>query len=168
LRKPPLMFGGAHGAMRLPQNLVGLDLRRRSRAPLCRVNATQLLCVWTTFPGARALGTSFSSMIGLSTYLKSSCLQRGEATKGLGWRLEVCRIRSGASRDRHEDVVYLDFMVLHCHLVVDVTAISARTNTNVPHIGARLPLPGGLALGAKHGKLDADLSTSALLGTPSV
>jgi hypothetical protein len=58
----------------------------------------------------------------------------------------------------------------HCieNLVVDVTVTSARTNTNVPRIGARLPLPGGLALGAQHGKLDADLRTSALLGTPSV
>jgi hypothetical protein len=58
-------------------------------------------------------------------------------------------------------------MAPHLHLVVDVTVTSARTNTNVPHI-ARLPLPGSLALGAQHGKLDADLRTSALLGTPSV
>jgi hypothetical protein len=28
------------------------------------------------------------------------------------------------------------------HLLVDVTVTSARTNTNVPCIGARLPLPG--------------------------
>jgi hypothetical protein len=34
---------------------------------------------------------------------------------------------------------------------------------------ARLPLHGSLALGAQHGKLDADLlRTFALLGTPSV
>jgi hypothetical protein len=45
---------------------------------------------------------------------------------------------------------------------------SARTYTNVPRIGARLPLQGSLALGAQHGKLDADLRTFALLGTPSV
>jgi hypothetical protein len=56
----------------------------------------------------------------------------------------------------------------HRHLVVDVTVTSARTSTNVPCVGARLPLPGSLALGAQHGKLDADLGTSALLGTPSV
>jgi hypothetical protein len=31
-----------------------------------------------------------------------------------------------------------------------------------------LSLPGSLALGAQHGKLDADLRTFALLGTPSV
>jgi hypothetical protein len=30
------------------------------------------------------------------------------------------------------------------------------------------PISGSLALGAQHGKLDADLRTSALLGTPSV
>jgi hypothetical protein len=40
--------------------------------------------------------------------------------------------------------------------------------TNVPLTGARLPLPDNLALGAQHGKLDADLRASALLGTPSV
>jgi hypothetical protein len=59
-------------------------------------------------------------------------------------------------------------MAPHRHLAVDVTVTSARTNTNVPRIGARLPLLGRLALGAQHGKLDADLRTSALLGTPSV
>jgi hypothetical protein len=36
------------------------------------------------------------------------------------------------------------------------------------YIGARLPFPGSLALGAQHGKLEADFRTSALLGTPSV
>jgi hypothetical protein len=59
-------------------------------------------------------------------------------------------------------------MAPHRHLVVDVTVTSARTNTNVPRIGARLPLLGSLAFGAQQGKLDADLRTSALLGTPSV
>jgi hypothetical protein len=59
-------------------------------------------------------------------------------------------------------------MAPHRHLVVDVTVTNARTNTNVPRIGARLPLLGSLALGAHHGKLDADLRTFALLGTPSV
>jgi hypothetical protein len=59
-------------------------------------------------------------------------------------------------------------MAPHHHLVVDVTVTSARTNINVPHIGARRPLPGNLALGGHHCKLDADLRTSALLGTPSV
>jgi hypothetical protein len=87
-----------------------------------------------------------------------------------GWSSAVFgrRIRSGASRDRPGDVVWLDFMAPHRHLAVDVTVTSPRTNTNVPRIGARLPLPGSLALGAQQGKLDADLSTSALLGTPSV
>jgi hypothetical protein len=59
-------------------------------------------------------------------------------------------------------------MAPHRHLVVDVTVTSARTNTNVPCIGARVPLPCSLAFGAEHGKLDADLHTFALLGTPSV
>jgi hypothetical protein len=60
-------------------------------------------------------------------------------------------------------------MAPHRHLVVDVTVTSARTNTNAPRIGARLPLCGSLALGAQHGKLNADLRTFALIvGTPSV
>jgi hypothetical protein len=57
-------------------------------------------------------------------------------------------------------------MAPHRHLVVDVTIISARTYTSVPRICPRLPLSGSLALGAQHGKLDADLRNSALLGTP--
>jgi hypothetical protein len=76
-------------------------------------------------------------------------------TKGRDLQLEVRWILSGASRDRHEDVAWLDFMAPHRHLVVDVTDTSAHKNTNVPRIGARLPLPSGLALGAQHGKLDA-------------
>jgi hypothetical protein len=65
-------------------------------------------------------------------------------------------------------VVWLEFMAPHRHLVVDVTVINARTNTNVLRIGARLALQGSLALGAQHCELYADLRTSALLGTPSV
>jgi hypothetical protein len=68
------------------------------------------------------------------------------AASGRELRLEVRRIRSGAFRDRLRDVVWLDFKSPHRHLVVDdVTATSARTNTNVPHIDARLPLPASLA-----------------------
>jgi hypothetical protein len=54
------------------------------------------------------------------------------------------------------------------HIVVDLTATSARTNTHVPNMGARIPVPGSLVLGAQHGHLDADLRTSALLGKLSV
>jgi hypothetical protein len=59
--------------------------------------------------------------------LEEFMLEAG-ATKGLDLRLEVRRIRSGASRDRYWDVVWLDLMVPHRHLVVDVTVTSARTN----------------------------------------
>jgi hypothetical protein len=38
-------------------------------------------------------------------------------TKGRDLRLEVRRIRSGASRDRHGDVVWLDFTAPHRHTV---------------------------------------------------
>jgi hypothetical protein len=72
------------------------------------------------------------------------------ATKGRDLRLEVRRIRSGVSRDRHGDVIWLDFMAAHRHLVVDVTVTSARTHNNVPRIGARLPLPCSLPLEAQH------------------
>jgi hypothetical protein len=90
LRSAPLMFESALGAIRLTQSLVGLDLRRRYRAPLCRVSDPQLLCLWTTSPTAQALGTSFSSTIGLSTFLKNSCLKRGLLRGGTcGWRSAV-------------------------------------------------------------------------------
>jgi hypothetical protein len=59
-------------------------------------------------------------------------------------------------------------MAPHHHLVFYVTVTCARTNTNVPRMGARLRLLGSLAMGAQHGKLDADLRTFTLLGTPSV
>jgi hypothetical protein len=79
--------------------------------------------------------------------LEEFMLEAG-ATKGRDLRLEVRRIRSGASRDHPRGVVWLDFMAPHRHLVVDVKFTSARTNTNLPRIGARLTLPGSLALGA--------------------
>jgi hypothetical protein len=61
-------------------------------------------------------------------------------------------------------------MAQHRHHVVDVlTVTSARTNTIDLRVGGDpLPLPGSLALGAHQVRLDADLRTSALLGTPSV
>jgi hypothetical protein len=83
-------------------------------------------------------------------------------------RLEIRRIRWGASRDPLGDVVWLDFKALQHHFSVDVIITSARTKTNVSHIEARRPLPGSLPLGSHHAKLDANLRTSALLGTPSV
>jgi hypothetical protein len=91
LRSSPLMFGTALGPIRLSHCLVDLDLRRRYRGPLlCRVSAPQPLGLWTTSPGARALGMSFSSTIGLSTCLNSSCLKRGLLRGGTcGWRSTV-------------------------------------------------------------------------------
>jgi hypothetical protein len=99
--------------------------------------------------------------------LEEFMLEAG-ATKGRDLPLEDRGIRSGACRDRHGDECWFDFMAPHRHLVVDVTVTSARTNTNVPRIFARLPLPGSLTLGAHDGKLDADLRTYALPGTPAV
>jgi hypothetical protein len=63
--------------------------------------------------------------------LEEFILEAG-ATKERDLRLEVRRIRSGASRDRSGHVVWLDFIAPYRHLVVDLTVTSARTNTNVP------------------------------------
>jgi hypothetical protein len=71
--------------------------------------------------------------------LEELMLEAGPS-KGRDLRLEVRRIRSGASRDRLGAVVWLDFMAPHRHLVVDVTVTSARTNTNV-HVSTSIPLP---------------------------
>jgi hypothetical protein len=59
-------------------------------------------------------------------------------------------------------------MAAHCHLVVDLTVTSARTNTDVLEIDTCLLLPGSPAVGAQNSKLVAGLRTPALLGTPSV
>jgi hypothetical protein len=93
--------------------------------------------------------------------LKEFMLEAG-ATKGLDLGLEIRHIRSGASRDRHGDVVRLVFMDPHRHLVVEVTVTDSRTNINVPRVGARLPISGSLALGAQHGQLDADRCSASL------
>jgi hypothetical protein len=63
--------------------------------------------------------------------LEEFMLEAG-ATKRRDLRLEDRRIRLGASPYRLGDVVWLDFMSPHRHLVVDVTVTSARTNISVP------------------------------------
>jgi hypothetical protein len=159
------VVGSALGAMRLPQSLVGQNLVD-GIGPLCRVSAPQLLFLWTTSPGARALGTSSNSTTRVPTCLKSSCLQRGLLWGGTcGWRSALF------GRELHEIVVGMGLVRLHGSTQLYCCwcdGCKCVTNTNVPRIGARLPLPGSLALGAQHCKLDADLCTSALLGTPSV
>jgi hypothetical protein len=139
------MFGSAHSAMRLPHSLVSLDLRRRYWVPLYRVSARRMLCLYTISPGARALGMSFSATIELSPCLNSSsCLKRGLLRGGTyGWRSAVF-----GRELRFGDVVWLDFRAPHRYRLIDVTVTSARTNTGVPEIGARLPLPGSIVLGA--------------------
>jgi hypothetical protein len=64
--------------------------------------------------------------------------------------------------------VWLDFAAPHKQLVVDVTVTSARTNSNLPIVGAPLLLPRSLAMGDQQAKLDDDLRTSSSLGTPSM
>jgi hypothetical protein len=84
--------------------------------------------------------------------LEELMLEAG-ATMGRDLRLEARCTRSGASRDRPWDVVWLDFIAPpHRHLVVDVTITSARTNTNVPRIGPSYrcssPTPGQSCIGS--------------------
>jgi hypothetical protein len=50
----------------------------------------------------------------------------------------------------------------------DATVTSARTNSNVPAVGAPLSLPHNLAMGAQQARLDADIRTSSFLGMPSI
>jgi hypothetical protein len=82
--------------------------------------------------------------------------------------LEARQIRSGASRDRHGNVVWLYFAAPHKHLVVDVTVTSTRTNADVPAEGASLPLPSNMAMRAQQAKMDYGLRTSYSLGTSSI
>jgi hypothetical protein len=107
-------------------------------------------------------------MIGFSMYYKSSWLNEVGGSRRRDLRFEVRRIRYGASRDRGGDVVWLDFMAPHRHLVVDVTVSSVRTKSNVHAVGAPLPLPGSLVTGVQYGKVDADIYTLTLLVTPSI
>jgi hypothetical protein len=80
--------------------------------------------------------------------LEEFMLEAG-AAKGRGLRLEVRRIRSGASRGRPGDVVWLDFIAPHRYLDVDVTVTSVGTNTSVPQIGAHFPFTCSVLLGAQ-------------------
>jgi hypothetical protein len=103
----------------------------------------------------QACGVAVVCLVGVQLPMLTMSMLMGRSragvhrgAKGRDLRLEVRRIRSGASQDRHGDVVWLDFMVPHRHLVIDVTVTSARMNINVPRIDARLPLPGSVASGA--------------------
>jgi hypothetical protein len=95
-------------------------------------------------------------------------MAESRAIEGRDLGLEVRRFRSWASRDCHGYVAWLDFAAPHKHLVVNVTVTNGRMNSNVPAVGASLPQPGSLAMGAQQAKLDADLRTSFPLGTPYI
>jgi hypothetical protein len=78
---------------------------------------------------------------------------------GKDLRLEVRRIRYGASRDRPRDVAWLDCAAPHEHLVVDGTVTSARTNSSIPVVWALLPLSRSLATGSQQAMVDVDRRT---------
>jgi hypothetical protein len=85
--------------MRLPHSLVGLDLRRRYWAPLCRVSAPKMLCLRITPPvPVLAHGTPFSTTIGFANDVLEEFMLKAGATKGRDLRLQVRRNWSGASR----------------------------------------------------------------------
>jgi hypothetical protein len=79
-------------------------------------------------------------------HLTEEFMIEAEHLKGRDLRMEVRRIRSGASRDRHGDVVWLEFRAPHRHLI-DVTVTSALMNSSVPTMGAPIPLPRNLGVG---------------------
>jgi hypothetical protein len=60
---------------------------------------------------------SFNSIHDRVVHVLKEFLLEAGATKGRDLRLEVPRIRSGASRYRHGDMVWLDFMPPQRHLV---------------------------------------------------
>jgi hypothetical protein len=88
--------------------------------------------------------------------------------KGRDLRLEIRRIRSRASQDRHRGVVWLDFAAPHKYLDVDVTVTSDVTTSCVPAVRALLPLPCNKTMGAQQAKLYVDLCTSSSFGTPPI
>jgi hypothetical protein len=58
--------------------------------------------------------------------------------------------------------VAIKFAAPHRHMPIDVTVTSTRANSNVPAVGAPLPLPGTLAYGYQPAKVDADLRTPSI------
>jgi hypothetical protein len=111
------MLRSAHSAMRLPPSLVGQVLRRRYRVPLCRAIAPHLRCLWTTVPRCPCSWYVIQLHDRIVGMLEEFMLKAG-AIEGHDLRMEARRIRSVASRDRSEDVVRLDFMAAHRHLIV--------------------------------------------------
>jgi hypothetical protein len=53
-------------------------------------------------------------------------------------------------------------------MVEDLTVTSARTDSNVPVVGASLPLHDSLAMETKNLELDADFRISSSLRTPYI
>jgi hypothetical protein len=102
------MFGYAHGGTNLLHSLVGLDLCRMYRVPLCRVSARQPVCLlWSTSLGAARPCSLYAIHLHdrVVQVLEEFILETG-ATKGWDVRLDVHRIWLGASRDRPRDEVW--------------------------------------------------------------
>jgi hypothetical protein len=57
---------------------------------------------------------------------------------------------------------------IYKHMVGDITATSARTNSNVPTVGAPPPLPSSFPVGAQQVEMNPDIRTSSFLDEPSI
>jgi hypothetical protein len=101
------MFESVSGAMRLPQSLVGLDLRRRYRTPSMSGERSTNAMLMDHIPRRPCSWYAIQPHDRIVHVLEDFMLEAG-ALKGRDLRLEVRRIWSGASRDRHGDVVWLD------------------------------------------------------------
>jgi hypothetical protein len=99
------MFESAFGVMRLPQSLVGLDLRRRYRAPSMSGERSTNAMLMDHIHRCPCSWYAIQPHDRIVHVLEEFMLEAGD-TKGRDLRLEVRRIRSGASRDRHGDVIW--------------------------------------------------------------
>ena len=94
--------------MRLPLSVVGLDLRRRYRAPMSGVRSTTAMlmdhnprcpCSWCVI-----------QLHDRIVHVLEEFMLAAGATMGRDLRLELRRIWSRASHDQHGDVMWLDFI----------------------------------------------------------
>jgi hypothetical protein len=132
----------------------------RPRLFPCMVSKRRSPCSRTINPVYLVHITSFGSMIVLFTLWRSSYLRR-ERLRGMTyvWRLTESGIALG---------MWLDLAPPRNHRVVDVSITSARANSNAMAVGAMLPLPCSLAMGAQQARLDANICTSSAVGMPFI
>jgi hypothetical protein len=137
------MSGCVHDVMRLLHGLVSLDLCRWFRVPLSvsdeRSTIAMLMDHTPMCPCSWYIIQLHDRVVHV---LGEFMREAGASYQGRDLRLKVHRIRSGASRDRHGDVVRVDFIAPHRHLLVHVTVTtSARTHAHQCSRDRHSPLP---------------------------